>query len=147
MEFILLFITICIMAKYADNRRVSPVITVAHTLLFLVLFFSLFFTTNFVPIQYTTQKFLGETAYYAIRAALCTPCILGWSANAALCVVELILLIIVAVGVTVIVAKKLLERRKPFIQKPAAKLAIPASPVCFYSTGKLLFLKYCRLLN
>lgn len=147
MDFFLLCVTVFIMARYAGNRRVSPFITIAHTLLFVVLFFSLFFTTNFVPIQYTTQKFLGEATYQAIRAAIYTPCILGWSANAVLCVVEVVLLVIVAIGVTVFVAKKLLESKKPFVQKPSASLAIPVSPVSFFAAGNLLFLKYCRLLN
>lgn len=147
MDFFLLCVTVFIMARYAGNRRVSPLITIAHTLLFVVLFFSLFFTTDFVPIQYTMQKFLGEATYQTIRAAIFTPCILGWSANAVLCVVEVVLLVIVAIGVTVFVAKKLLESKKPFVQKPSASLAVPVSPVNFFATGNLLFLKYCRLLN
>lgn len=139
----MLCLTAIIIARFAQ-KRASMVVCFLHALLFCVLLFSLFFTTNSPFIQFAMENAFGKE-YYSIRLVLLTPCLWIWSANIAICIAEIIMLLIVTVGVVIYVAKKLSIKNKPFHLESETEPVIP--PVQFFANGHKLFLEYCHLLN
>lgn len=146
MDILLLCVSAILIARFADKR--SSAVTVAHSVLFVVLLFFMCFTTTFPPVQNMLLELCGDNVYRCIHAVVSTPCIWVYSASAVIYVVEIILIAIVAIGAAVHVANKLLSKKKPFEQKASSgSETLPASYRVLDAVRSRIYLKYCRLLN
>lgn len=145
MDVLLLCISAILIARYAEKR--SKIVTVVHTVLFIVLLAFSCFTTPFAPVREAVSSLIGAESYILISGAIATPVLWLYSASAAIFATELLLLLIVAVWAAVHAAKKLLKRAKRIVRSVRASKSQKVAAVRFIKADNKLFYTFCRLLN